>query len=141
MPDDHVPPQLRLKNGADVDARPAYVRWQLLHGIESRHPAHVRAFWELARGEDLAIPHDMLHEVRKRYANWFEQSGNLNSLVRDVILSAYRETPDGPMLVNPFQLATQAETDLFAQIEREDDDFLRRLLRRRDEEPPGHSIR
>lgn len=130
-------PKLRLKNGSEVDAREAYFIWRRLIGAQSQRPHYFQALLDLAQGQQTLVKDEMRSALQERYATWFNSDGALLPVVSAVFENAYRKTPDGPTLVNPFQLASQAEVDLFARVERADFEFLRRLFGKGD--PPGHA--
>jgi hypothetical protein len=132
--------RLRLKNASEVDARRAYVVWRMLEAVNSQRPHHIATLSALAHGEEPSAFGETAVELRNEYPNWFASSGHLTPLARDVLRSALRDTPEGVVVVNPFQLTTQHDRDLFDRVERQQDGFLRRLFRRRDEPPSGHSI-
>lgn len=123
-------PKLRLKNGSEVDARAAYVDWKLLQATQQKQPAEFAALLALARSEQMALTEEAREELRRRNHFAFDSDGNLDQVAGAIILSAYRETPDGPMLVNPFQLSTEAERELFDETERKVDNVFLRFLRR-----------
>lgn len=133
-------PKLRLKNGSDVDARRAYVVWQMLGAVETRRPNDLRTLSELARGGEAEVPAETQSDLRERYRDWFTEDGILTSVVREVLLSASRDTVEGSVLVNPFKLLTQQDVDLFTRIQSQDDRFLGRLFGEGGENPSGHSI-
>jgi len=117
-------PKLRLKNGSEVDAIIAYVDWQMLGAVETRSPDKLAALLAIARGEEASVAPQMLADLRSGYP-WFEPDGTMEPIVRNVILSAMRHTSEGSLLVFPFDIKTETDKNIFTQVQREDDDFLR----------------
>lgn len=130
--DDEPRPKLRLKNGSEVDAKIAYVTWQMLEAVETRRSERLQALVAIARGDDASVGTAMLTELRKGYP-WFSPDGTMDPVVRNVIQSSIRDTREGSLLVFPFDIKTQADKDVFTQVQRQDDDI---ILRRK---PPGDS--
>lgn len=122
-------PKLRLKNGSEVDARIAYVTWRMLEAVETRRPTRLKALVAIARGQENSVASEMRNRLREEYLNWFKD-GQMEPIVRDVIQSAIRDTPDGSLLVEPFQLTNQAELETLKKIQRQDDEVLKQLFRR-----------
>jgi hypothetical protein len=115
-------PKLRLKNGNEVDAQSAYVEWRMLTAHQANSSQDLQALIAIARNE--AIPADLHDKLRKEDLTWFDDNGNLSPLVRDVLLSAVRDSPDGTVLVNPFDLTKEADARLLYRIEQR---YLQRL--------------
>lgn len=138
MPADDERPKLRLKNGSEVDARSAYVDWRMLFAEQDLHPNNVQSLIALARGDPDSVSKEVVAELRERHRLWFARDGTLEPIVRDVLLSAYRDTPEGVVIVNPFELTNQRDADTFSKIQRRDDRLLSRLFGLGDD-PPGHS--
>jgi hypothetical protein len=130
--------KVRLKNGSEVDAQKAYVSWRFLQAFTMTEPAEMRALLALAHGEDWLVSTETKDRLRVD-RTWFDKNGTLEPHVKDVLLSGWRDTADGPVMVDPFQLTTQAEVDLIARIERQSERFWRSLIRR-GKSPPGPSI-
>jgi hypothetical protein len=126
---------LRLKNGTDVDARLAYVRWRILESIQKRSPEEMNllmAFAGVETKEGSELPQmstEARQYLRRAYADWFESTGELNALVRNVVQSAVRMTSEGTIIVNPFRLSNQTEIDTFLDVQHQDDRLLRRFDR------------
>jgi hypothetical protein len=125
---DRIEGKVRLKNGSEVDAQPAYVRWRMLEALEKVNPSDARALLSFARGDQWLLSSEAGQLLRDKQSPWFQSDGKLEPIAQSVILSAWRDTTDGPVIVNPFQLATQQDVDLLARIERQDNRFLRTLF-------------
>jgi hypothetical protein len=133
-------PRLRLKNGSDVDARPAYVQWSMLEAMQARHSEELNLLITVANATQSGTTTKSGEYFRTQYRNWFEPDGQMKTLVREVIQNAIRKTPEGLVIVNPFQLRTQDERDIFKRVQDQDDRFLRDLFRARGEPDSGQSI-
>jgi hypothetical protein len=135
LPKDKRQPLLRLKNGKDVLVRKAYVVWDSLTSAQTKHPEHFEALVAIARNQENSVTSSLHNELRRHYLHWFTAEGQLLPIVRDIIESSWRETPDGITLVNPFHLANQNDVNCLTEVEERDRRFLERLFRRRDEPP------
>lgn len=110
----------------------------MLIGAHERNPSDVQALLALARGDEQAVSSEARHALRQRYLNWFTSDGSFAPLVSDVLLSAFRTTPDGSMLVNPFQLSHQADVDSFNRAEQQ---YVRALRRLPGQDDPPYQAR
>ena len=108
-------PTLRLKNGSDVDAESAYIRWQRLEGAS---PDQLKAFEALANGQGADVSMRTRAELMTRYSGWFADDGSLESVPKNVIQSAVRDSDEGKVVVTPFLLETQREVSLLNAIHR-----------------------
>jgi hypothetical protein len=117
--------QIKLKNGAMADLMLAKATWQTLMSVSDTHPALVVAVLELAQGKQQ--PPDMLRELRKALLT--QPNGELRDVVRDVVLSAYQETTEGAVLVNPFLLDSEADRKAFEECEQRSKRNWLRILR------------
>jgi hypothetical protein len=77
---------------------------------------------------------------RTKFRDWFDEDGQPTTLIRAVLTSALRDTPEGTVLINPFHLESEADRQLFASVEQDYDRVLRGLFRRPGDLPPGRSI-
>ena len=140
---------LRLKNGAEVDARLAYVRWRILESIQRRHPEEMKLLMALAgldmpKASELPKPStEARNYLRRVYEDWFEPNGELKHVISNVIRSSVRVTSEGMLLTNPFHLSNPDELQVFLDIQYRDDHILQRLDRlffgTRDRGGRGHS--
>lgn len=128
-----------LKNGAQVEVALGRATYQALRGLLAREPELFGSLLARARGEPGALSED--HDARLRDALFLRPDGTLAPATRNVLLSAYRQTPDGPALVHPFRFTSSAEA---TQEERAEDaawDRARRWLDDGDDPgtggPPG----
>lgn len=109
--------QLKLRNGAEHPARVAYVRWLLLGGVARNHPNEMSVLRQLAGPSPESVPESGVEYLRKQYPNWFTEDGSLNSTVQDEIRSSFRETPEGEVLVSPFQLENDQQRRAFEAVQ------------------------
>lgn len=112
---------LTLKNGERIEVAAGRAAWQTLNDLLSTRPALVAAALAKARNEEVSS--SMEHELRRALLTL--PSGDLRKSVRDVILSGYQETKDGPVIVNPFNLDRDTDQQAFeeAQCRRDRNDL------------------
>jgi hypothetical protein len=139
LSEDEEGPLLRLKTGEEVNARPAYIIWTMFLVAQSKEPEELKLMVALARGIDLEIAPAIHSEAIYRNPLLFGPDRKMTAVARQVMLSAFRETPDGDVLVNPFQLATEKENDIFNDVETQAVERIRRLGRREGPERPSRS--
>lgn len=121
--DEGAAPTVILKNGARLDVRIALAEWRALVGLLEAQPQVFRAALEMARGHDQ--PPSVLRTLRR---NWLTfRTGELRPPVRDLLLSSYRETPEGPVMTFPARLADEESRVAVEQDERRVAEVLRRL--------------
>ena len=126
---------LRLKNGAQIEADWGNANYFALQGLLEQEPEAFHSLLEVARGGLRAIPEGHLSVLRN--ALLLRPDGTVTPGTRDVLLSAYRETPDGPALVNPFQFTSEEEVRREEQAEKNELDRVRRWLREGDKPGSG----
>jgi hypothetical protein len=131
-------PKIRLKNGSEVDARGAYVIWRMLELEEPQSP-QLQLLLAMARGNESTVSTVPNTEFKTHHRVWFLKDGALHPVAKQVLLSAYRDTPDGPVIVSPFQLNSQQDIELLAVIQRQHDRSLRRFFRDMGDDSPGQS--
>lgn len=127
--------QVRLKNGTEIDARTGLAELEQLKYWYDRDPAYFNALVALAQGrrDDVLPAHlDFLRE-----AHYLGEGDDLNPTTRDVVLSAYRQSPEGPVLVCPFSLRDRDEALELENLldEKELRDLRKRLGNDRDPGP------
>ncbi|MGE4003403.1 MAG: hypothetical protein AB7I48_24720 [Planctomycetaceae bacterium] len=138
LPDLEEPLKLKLKNGSEVDAFKAYSVWRLLVIMESEAPKDLSLFSAFARHGENKLHPKSRDALRNRWRGWFTPEGTLDPVARDVVLSAYRETGDGPVVVEPFHLEKRSDVEAFKLVERQFDQATRlvRNLALGDDFPP-----
>jgi len=117
------------------------VYWHTLLQLEMGRRDHLQSFVMLARGGEPVAPGQTREDLRLLYLNEFARDGSLDPIFREVVLSAFRETAEGAVVVNPFQLSGQADIDVFTKVARQvlrETERLFRLMRREDK-PPGQA--
>ncbi len=133
--------RLRLKNGNETLAQKAYVTWKSLAEIQKEFPVHFYVLRLMSEGQLKEVPLHICAELINKFGEMaFSKDGCINSETLDVIDSSYRETPDGPMLVNPFELSTAEERTTLDEIERYVR-FLKKRFFRGDDLPPDEHAR
>jgi hypothetical protein len=114
--EERTTPKLRLKNGAMCDVRVALEDRSLLNFMHEVHPEHFQSLLALAKGQaEHAVPD---------HVAWFEErgyvtaDGGVREDLRDVLLSSYQTTREGPMLLNPFALDKPEDLDIINAVQR-----------------------
>jgi hypothetical protein len=127
-----------LKNGGQIEARTGMAYFDCFCDIQAQEPDDLRALLSLAQGQCEEVPAAVIDGLRD--TGFLEADGSLKPGPRDVLLSAYRETPDGPVLVMPFVLKDEEAARVFERMEQQGIERLIRRLRRdrdKDEGRPG----
>jgi hypothetical protein len=122
MTDKDKPLKLLLKNGKLVNVEDALIELEGLRETQESFPGEFQAMVALAQGRPQEAHPRHLKSLR-RYG-LIGRDGALWPLTADVLLSSLEMSPEGPVLVNPFKLSSQAEKLL---AERADDDLGRRI--------------
>lgn len=122
--------RLKLKDGTEVLAQRAYVQWQVLERFQQKFPVEFHLLLLLAKNELPPLP---LHVYQglcrgdgRLDRTFFGKNGMVEEETRHLLVSAYRETSEGAMLVNPFELSTIEERQALDRIGRR----VRQLRRR-----------
>jgi hypothetical protein len=105
---------MTLKNGERIDIKDGYAAWNNLNYVLQKQPALFAAVWAKAQGEKISPA--MQRALRRALLTL--KSGELRNGILNVVLSAYQKTPDGPVIVNPFKLETEADRQAFDDCER-----------------------
>ena len=127
---------LRLKNGEPEEARWALAERNILDRLLRIQPQVFDVLLRLCRGD---VPqtqdvtwHESLEILKKRRD--VLDDGTVRPLVRNVMLSSYQMTPDGPVMTQPFALTNQQDKELADLIEHQVDEhqmtFVRDILSR-----------
>ena len=128
---------LRLKNGELANVQSALAERACLEDLLRIHPQHFKVLLSLSRGDapDPTVPETTWREsveFLKNETRDLRHDGTVRPLARNVLLSSYQVTPDGPVLSQPFALTSQQEKQLADAIDQRTDthraQFLRRLL-------------
>jgi hypothetical protein len=104
-PDPRIGPALPLKKGGG-QMEIGWVRaWEDdLRSLLEKHPDHFRALHALVEGRGEEVTKTLRHDLRKW--EYLLRDGSLHPDVQAVMTAAYRETPDGPCLVDPLAVTT-----------------------------------
>jgi hypothetical protein len=121
---------LSLKNGGQIEAGLGLAAYDQVTFLFQKNPNLFTALLSIARGNLDAGTAEEKESLRNGF--FLRQDFSIVDSVHDVLLSAYQETPDGPTLVNPFQLETPDHARLLERLERA---ALIRILRLRDDNP------
>jgi hypothetical protein len=128
-------PKFTLKNGDQVDADWTVILYESFVDMMDNCPRRFQSLLALAQGRPGDVVADDLEYFKE--AGFVTPAGVLSSDVQSVLLSAYQETPEGPVLVNPVRLETPADR---AAVEHAQQLLNRRaldFLRERDDDGPS----
>lgn len=111
MPKERKDPILTLKNGAKVNGRHALAMRDLLEALLRHHPNEFATLLELCQSQPGSQPPPLSQATIRCLQDHgsLDADGTLRPIIRDVMLSSYHATPDGPVLTQPFTLATIEE--------------------------------
>lgn len=129
--DHEVERVLPLKNGRQIEARLGLATYQSLGYLFQRDPGLFLALRDIAEGRPEKVAPRQTSALRE--ALFLRRDLSIDDSVRDVLLSAYQEAPDGPVLVNPFKLQNPDEARALEQMQKAGFDRAIRLLRSDDE--------
>jgi hypothetical protein len=113
-----------LRNGATEDLTQAMATWDTLTQIKDNQPALFAAALALAQGQEPSP--SMRRELRRGLLTL--RNGVLRPAVKNVLLSSYEETPEGPVLVNPIKPTCDADRRAFEELEARSERNFRRFL-------------
>jgi hypothetical protein len=139
---------LTLKNGAKVNARHALAERSRLERLLRNHPDHFGALMRLSKAQ-AAGSNQFDQTTIQESVRFLKNNGDLlkdgqvRSIVRDVLISSYQETPDGPVMTQPFLLASKEDKRIADRIEEDADQRFQEWLReaRSDKDDRGRSSR
>ncbi len=72
-----------------------------------QHPAHFRALVSLVKGNTEDVTEQRTEDLKEWL--FLEVDRTVKPGARDIIETAYRETPDGPTIVDPFDVRNTAD--------------------------------
>lgn len=121
-----LPPRaVRLKSGERADVRVAAAEWRVLNALAGTDPHLFAAAVELAHARPVSPEvSGQLRQFRLTTA-----AGHLRPVLAAVLRSGYQLTPDGPVVVSPFDPETEADRAAVREVERVSDANLERLRR------------
>jgi len=109
-------PTLVLKNGSRADVRHALL---LVAGLaaELRHdPVSFHTVLAVAQGRAGELDSKSIDALK---GTLLRPDGTLSAEDRDILLSSYHMVGDGPVLLNPFQLASTQDRLVVERVERQ----------------------
>jgi hypothetical protein len=128
-------PQIKLRNGAVVDARRAVAIVECLQTTLATRPDEFRSL--LALAENRPQDADQRHFEELRACACLENDKSIDPMVRDVLLNCYQVTSEGPVVV-PLRLQDAADLPAAQRAQRQRDQQLRSILQpKRDNEGPS----
>ncbi len=98
---------LPLKNGGATEIAVGLVTADILRDLLEKQPEHFEVLLALARGQNQDLPVRSLAYLRRD--EFLMKGAVIKPLYRDILLSSYQQTPDGPVIVNPFRLDDEAD--------------------------------
>ena len=130
-------PDLPLKkSGEPMDVWDARQWEEHLRELSEKHPKHFQALRSLVEGRGEEVKEGQLRDLRKW--GYLARDRSPLSGVKAIMEAAYRETPDGPALVDPIDLRTPEDAATLQQAEEQMDemrqrgiDRIARIMRRR----------
>jgi len=125
-------PKFTLKNGDQVDAHSTVILYDTLVAIRDVHPRRFESLLALAQGRPSDVPSDDLEYLKE--AGLVDQTGAIQADVRSVLISSYKQTPEGPVLIHPVRLESVADRVAVEKVNAELDRRVRKFLQGPDEE-------
>lgn len=122
-----------LKNGARIEAGLGSATYLALRGLLEQEPELFQSLLALAREDPIDVPENNIAALRDAF--FLRSDGRPSLATRNVLLSAYRQTPDGPTLVHPFRFGSAEEVKREERAENNAWDRVRRWLS--DDDTPG----
>lgn len=126
---------VQFKNGGQIESQWGRAWLGICRRLLEQEPRHFAALLALAQGRSGDVPPESMAFFKQ--VGGFLQGDDINPKVRGVLLSAYQETAEGPVLVNPFRFESEEQAREFEQEwERIENRNLDRLIRhlRKDED-------
>jgi hypothetical protein len=119
-----------LKNGSEIDAGWGITFWRALQSLLDQHPEHLQALLAIAKGRSEDAPARSVAFLR--HGGLLLRDRTVNPDAQAVLLSAYQETAEGPVLVNPFRLDSPEQAQALESRDAERSHRLLRWLKRRE---------
>lgn len=125
---------LRLKNGELANVRFALAERECLDYLMRVQPQHFNVLLRLCR-DDSRDPEmseadwQKSIEFLKNETRDLRDDDTVRPLARNVLLSSYQVTTDGPVLTQPFELAGQDEKQVADMVDRRVDEDLPKFMR------------
>lgn len=115
-----------LKNGETMESQLAWDYLDSLRLLLEEHPKHFLALLAAARGNE-RLPRGNIAQLLRRH-RYLRNDRSIDPDYRNVLLSSYQETPEGPVLANPFAPGDQYEADQLTKTREADDAKWRRII-------------
>ena len=128
--------ELRLKTGGKIDAGIGRALYAALDNLMARSPKLLQSLVALAQNAQADIPERHAEEL-KACAFLRMDDGTLAPEMRMILLSAYKDTLDGPALVNPFVFVSEAEAAREDEAQKETLSRMLNTILDDDNGPPG----
>lgn len=134
MPKKEEEPILPLKNGSTANVRHALAERRNLERLLRHAPQHFDILLKLCQGttaEAIARSGIPAEESLKYLQNdtVLQKDGTVRPIVRDVLLSSYQVTPDGPAITMPFAFTTHEQTEMVDAIQQQINERATRLFK------------
>ena len=112
---------LPLKNGSSANVRHALAEWRNLERLLRLQPRHFDVLLSLSKGEQLSAPPstDLGPQNSLEYLKGdgtLLEDGTVRPIVRDVLLSGFAITPDGPAIHLPFAISNDEQRRIFEDV-------------------------
>jgi len=127
---------LRLKNGSQANVRLALTERNSLNDLMRVFPQHFKVLLALCMHSGTAQSHPGAESGLQESVDFLRDQyrvvlidGTVDPLTKNVLVSSYQETPDGPMLTQPFALDSPGQKRLADMIERTADEFTLKWIR------------
>jgi hypothetical protein len=127
--------KLQLKSGAEVNVRDALAECDDLERLLRLHSRDFQVLLGIARGRIDPDRSANLSPAERQSVDSLTEARYLidkaiHPMTRDVLLSAYHETPDGPAIVQPFKLANTHEKLIVERVASRMDDRSAKWMRK-----------
>jgi len=110
-------PELPLKKSGERREVRSTRSWEdVVRRLSEKQPEHFQTLRSLVEGHSEGVSTDHVRDLTKW--SYLKQDGSVQPAIRDIIETAYRETPDGPCIVDPFDVKNPADA---ATLQRADE--------------------
>jgi hypothetical protein len=134
LQEENQPKILTLKNGTQIDMRLGLALLDVLRNLSEDQPHHFQVLLAMAQGHEVDDPESIKF---LRRCGHLRKDRTINPNDQNILISAYQNTPEGFVLINPFILTDAAEAralELYVQQR-----YLRFLRILREEKDEGQS--
>ena len=118
--------RLSLKKGSDADVLLALSQLDHLGAMLRVRPERFLTLLALAQGRPEEAKQEHITHLTK--SGFISKDGSISQDLRELLLSAYQMTGDGPVLVNPFKLQTNEDKRKADRADRQIDRFWEKFL-------------